>query len=99
MAHSEDGWLVGWQATAEKERLEVYNGKFLAAAKTSKKSLGEAFPARWFEVISGAAAKGKNGKFGAVRYRYKGGYWEARKAGNFSACPDFFMDCVDPKVV
>ena len=27
-----------------------------------------------------------------MTYRYKGGYWEARKAKNFEGCRDIFSD-------
>ena len=62
----------------------------LAAAKNCKKTLDEAYPPRWFEKLPNAPSKGSKGKPGGVRYRYKGGYWEARKTGNFDASPDLF---------
>ncbi|KAK9809121.1 hypothetical protein WJX72_009685 [[Myrmecia] bisecta] len=67
------------QANAEKQRLET---KQRAARKAAER--GDPIVPRWFEPIPGVAA-GEG-----LTYRYKGGYFEARKAGVYEGCRDIF---------
>lgn len=78
------------QATKEKSRLEAVTSSVLADLKASKQPIERAYPAKWFEKVPDAGPKGTKGKFGAIRWQYKGGYWEARESGNFGPTRDVF---------
>lgn len=67
------------QANSEKQRLEV---KQRAARKAAEE--GEPIEPRWFHKIPNSVA-GETPAF-----KYKGGYWEARKTGNWEGCRDIF---------
>ena len=69
------------QANSEKQRLEQ---KQRAARQAAEE--GEALEPRWFERVPGARPGEQ------PTYRYKGGYFEARAAGNFEGCRDIFSD-------
>lgn len=70
-------WL---QANAEKKRLEV---KQRAVRKAAEQSHDPLEP-RWFQELP-------NSKAGeTAMYDYKGGYWEARKLGDWQGCRDIF---------
>lgn len=67
------------QANVEKQRLEV---KQRAARKAAEE--GDPIEPRWFQRV-------ENSVPGETPvYTYKGGYWEARKAGNWEGCRDIF---------
>lgn len=68
------------QANAEKKRLEV---KQRAVRKTAEQN-NDPLEARWFQKVPGSVA-GET-----AMYTYKGGYWEARKTGNWDGCRDIF---------
>lgn len=68
------------QANAEKKRLEVKQRAVRKAAEQNKDPLEPI----WFEKIP----KGVAGE--TAMYKYKGGYWEARKNGNWEKCRDIF---------
>jgi hypothetical protein len=67
------------QANVEKQRLEQKQRAARQAAED-----GEALEPRWFEKVPGA----RPGEI--PTYRYKGGYFEARAAGNYEGCRDIF---------
>ena len=68
------------QANAEKKRLEVKQRAVRKAAEQNQDPLEP----RWFQKIhNGVAGK-------SAMYTYKGGYWEARKAGDWTGCRDIF---------
>lgn len=68
------------QANTEKKRLEVKQRAVRKAAEQNKDPLEP----RWFQKIP----KGVAGE--SAMYTYKGGYWEARKAGDWTGCRDIF---------
>lgn len=68
------------QANAEKKRLEVKQRAVRKAAEQNKDPLEP----MWFKRIP----KGVAGE--TAMYKYKGGYWEARKNGNWEKCRDIF---------
>lgn len=68
------------QANAQKKRLEVKQRAVRKAAEQNKDPLEPI----WFEQIP----KGVAGE--TAMYKYKGGYWEARKSGNWEKCRDIF---------
>eukprot|EP00892_Ulva_mutabilis_P011780 jgi/Ulvmu1/8975/UM005_0066.1 len=67
------------KANAEKQRLEKKQRK-------ARKEAEEGVPivSRWFQPVEGAT-RGE-----ALAYKYTGGYWEQRRAGNFTDCRDIF---------
>ena len=67
------------QANVEKQRLEV---KQRAARKAAEQE--DPIEPRWFNKVPDAVP----GETPA--YKYKGGYWEARKTGNWEGCRDIF---------
>lgn len=68
------------QAKAEKKRLEVKQRAVRKAAEEQKDPLDP----RWFKKVP-------NGKAGeSAMYEYTGGYWDARKNGNWKGCRDIF---------
>ncbi|KAL3144723.1 hypothetical protein ABBQ38_001846 [Trebouxia sp. C0009 RCD-2024] len=67
------------QANVEKQRLEV---KQRAARKAAEQ--GDPIEPRWFHRIQDSVP-GET-----PVYTYKGGYWEARKTGNWEGCRDIF---------
>lgn len=90
------------QANQEKQRLEH---KQRAARKAAER--GDPIRPRWFDFAdsrqtSFTAAHGGGGGGGrkpgeALVFRYKGGYWEEREAGQFTGCRDIFGHTVAPE--
>ena len=72
-------WSGVLQANVEKQRLEV---KQRAARKAAEQ--GDPIEPRWFHRVPDAVP-GET-----PVYKYKGGYWEARQAGNWQGCRDIF---------
>lgn len=69
------------QANSEKERLESKQ----RLERQRRENSGEPpTQARWFEPVA-ARTEGE-----LPRWRYKGGYWEARQAGHWSGIPDLY---------
>lgn len=68
------------QANAEKKRLETTQR---AVRKTAEQQNDPLEP-RWFQKVADSIA-GKT-----AMYTYKGGYWEARKTGDWKGCRDIF---------
>ncbi|KAL4420270.1 hypothetical protein ABPG77_005610 [Micractinium sp. CCAP 211/92] len=88
------------QANQEKQRLEH---KQRAARKAAER--GDPIRPRWFDFVNskqtsftagpgGGGAGKKPGE--ALVFRYKGGYWEEREAGQFTGCRDIFGPAVVP---
>jgi oxysterol-binding protein 1 len=71
----------------EKQRLET---KQRAARKAADR--GDPLHPRWFAPVSGAV-QGESQTF-----RYKGGYWEERAAGQYTACRDIFSNGETPSM-
>ena len=71
--------IIHMQANAEKQRLEKKQRK-------ARKEAEEGVPivSRWFQPVEGVT-RGE-----ALGYMYAGGYWEQRKAGEFTNCRDIF---------
>ena len=67
------------QANSEKQRLEV---KQRAARKAADE--GVPLEPRWFDKVPNSVP-GETPAF-----QYAGGYWEARKTGNWEGCRDIF---------
>ncbi|EIE19936.1 hypothetical protein COCSUDRAFT_3622, partial [Coccomyxa subellipsoidea C-169] len=63
----------------EKERLEAKQRQERNAAEAA----GKPWQPRWFEKVPG-------GLRGFEKYRYKGGYWEARENGNWEGVRDIY---------
>jgi len=69
------------QANVEKDRLEARQ----RAERNSRLSRGEApCTPRWFEMVP-ARNEGE-----MPRWRYRGGYWEARERGIWTEIPDIY---------
>ena len=68
------------KVNAKKTRLEEKQRAVRKAAEQEKDPL----PPRWFKRVSGGAG----GQ--AAMYNFTGGYWQARKTGNWSGCRDIF---------
>ena len=71
--------VLSLQANAEKQRLEQ---KQRAARKAAER--GDPIEPRWFRHIPNAT-QGED-----PTYEYSGGYWEARKKGDYDGCRDIF---------
>ena len=71
--------MLSLQANAEKQRLEQ---KQRAARKAAER--GDPIEPRWFRHIPNAT-QGEQ-----PAYEYSGGYWEARKKGDYDGCRDIF---------
>lgn len=69
-------------ADAEKQRLEV---KQRAARKAADR--GEPIRPRWFLDTTPVTGKPDEDR---PKYQYRGGYWAARRTGDFSGCRDIF---------
>jgi hypothetical protein len=75
-----------WQANAAKKELEERNAAYMAAVKERRADKAAVAP-HWFELAAPETPSGQG-----LRWRFKkaGGYWDARQAGDWSACPDIF---------
>ena len=86
------------EANAEKQRVEH---KQRAARRAAER--GEPLRPKWFSVLPAAAqacershsmgrqnSKSLHRGLGELAFSYKGGYWEARDAGDWTGCRDIF---------
>ncbi len=67
------------QANEEKLRLEEKQRQ----ERNATEAAGKPWQPVWFEEVAG-------GRRGMEKWRYKGGYWEAREAGNWEMCRNIY---------